>query len=352
MVERGSIWTLLGATLCALACGADVEPSLGAEASSSASIDPSAGTSSDQASSSSNGGDSSSGSSTTSGAEGSSGESGVGTASSSGEPSCEDCRCLDTGAALAVACDPTAVPSGDGQHQWGSSYAGWTSQGGGIAFAQRLRIVQPAVRSFHTHTFDLSGASGGYIGLQTTDIAPDGTIASHVRFSIWDTLEADGPGCTPFGGEGIGWTCVIDPYPIDFGVMYTLSVTRGDAESDGTWWEATVRNDETCAVQTIGRIKVAHAGEPRWISSSYNFSEYFGQRAVDCHAVPQSIAEWTAPEVTHEDDQVVADVFASFTKAEPGTPCGEAGVDASGEVAMLDDTTVYRMVNGSVPTCH
>ncbi len=265
---------------------------------------------------------------------------------------CLACDCHDLyGDEVTVSCDNSLNPTGAGQHQWGSSYADWTPQTMGVEFSQRIRILQPAYESFHTHTFALSDASGGYIGLQTRQIADDGTIGSQIRFSIWDTLEADGPNCITFGGEGIGYTCFLEPFPIAMGSFYTVTVRRGETEDDGTWWEGSVTHDETCETTVLGRIKVAHEGTERLIRSAGNFSEYFGPRAQDCMSVPQSIVEWTAPIIIGEDGVATQDPLLAFSKAEPDATCEEAGVEASGETDEIDGTTVYRMTNGSIPMC-
>ena len=265
---------------------------------------------------------------------------------------CLACDCHDLyGDEVVLSCNNDLNPTGQGQHQWGSSYADWVSQSMGVQFSQRLRILQPAYESFHTHTFALTDASGGYIGLQTRQIAEDGSIASQVRFSIWDTLEAEGPNCITFGGEGVGYTCFIEPFPITMGSFYTLTVTRGDTEADGTWWEGSVTHDDTCETTVLGRIKVPHAADQRLIRSAGNFSEYFGPRAVDCMSVPQSIVEWTAPIVIDEGGVATQDPLLEFSKAEPAEPCDQAGVEASGEMDTIDGTPVYRMTNGSVVMC-
>ena len=250
-----------------------------------------------------------------------------------------------------IQCDHSRMPTGQGQHQWGSSYINWISRSSGVRLEQSIILLQVAPKSFHTNNFSLTGAHGGYIGLQTQSIGPDGTLHTNVRFSIWNTVAAQGNSCRTFGGEGVGYTCVINPFPLELGTPYTLGVERLNSEADGTWWQGSVTNEHTGETQTIGRIKAKHQGAERLIKSTSNFSEYFGPRAKNCNSVPQTIVSWTASQITSEAGKIVSDQFREFTKANPDKPCNEAGVQAFGERRADGDYTFYRMTNGSVPMC-
>ncbi len=250
-----------------------------------------------------------------------------------------------------VQCDKSLEPTGNGQHQWGSSYADWYNNTWGVVFEQTIMLEQVAPNSFHTNTFSLSDASGGYIGLQTHGINNDGSIQTNVRFSIWDTVDAEGGECSSFGGEGVGQTCVINPLKLSVGVHYTIKVERLNTESDGTWWQGSVLNDFSGDTHVIGKIKVPHAQSDRFVRPGGNFSEYFGPKAENCTSVPQSIVSWQAPQVKEENGNTIVSKFRSFSKANPDQPCSDAGVEASGEIISSNNVTFYKMTNGSIPMC-
>ncbi|MCP4111412.1 MAG: hypothetical protein GY749_38770 [Desulfobacteraceae bacterium] len=250
-----------------------------------------------------------------------------------------------------ILCNDNLKPTGSGQHQWGSSYADWYNVTWGIVFEQTIQLEQVALKSFHTNTFSLSDASGGYIGLQTRDISNDGTIETNVRYSVWNTDESEGEQCSSFGGEGVGQTCTIKPLELLLGINYTVRVERLTTETDGSWWQGSVVNESSGEVHIIGKIKVPHTGNERLIRAGGNFSEYFGPKAIDCQSVPQSIVNWQAPQVTDEAENTVVSGFRSFSKANPSASCSDAGVEASGEIINVNGITLYKMTNGSIPMC-
>lgn len=250
-----------------------------------------------------------------------------------------------------IQCNANLMPTGQGQHQWGSSYTNWNSLSTGKRAAQTIVWLQVAPASFHTNNFALADASGGYIGLQTQHIGANGDLTTNVRFSIWNAVASRGGQCRTFGGEGVGHTCELLPFPLTLGTHYTLSVERMNTEPDGTWWQGAVFNEQTQQNQIIGQIKVKHLGLDRTIRNVSNFSEYFGPRAADCNSVPQSKVSWTAPTTTNDAGATTADQFLEFLTATPAQSCSEAGVQASGELITVGQQTFHRMTNGSIPMC-
>ena len=252
---------------------------------------------------------------------------------------------------FASRCDAAQMPTGQGQHQWGSSYTNWESAGGGVRMEQSIVALQLAPKSFYTKQFDLTGARGGYIGLQTDALNADGTLQTNARFSIWDSATAQGDQCKTFGGEGVGYTCELEPFSVDVGVVYTLTVERQITEADGTWWQGSVTNENTGATQVIGQIRTRHQGNARLVSGSTNFVEYWGPRAQDCNSVPQSIVSWTAPWITKENGDEVQDAWQSFSGPTHELTCAQGGVQSSGQIVQAEDGPFYRMSNGSVAMC-
>lgn len=250
-------------------------------------------------------------------------------------------------------CSDLLERGSSGQHKWGSSYSHWSGKGG-TAFEQKIRIEVPAPSTFHTQYFDLTNASGGYVGLQTGSIA-NGKLKTQVRFSLWNALhgttdEAESV-CQTFGGEGVGWTCYIPTFEIEFGVFYTLAVERLQDSADGkVWWQATVTNDRALTKTVIGRIQTLHTSQPHQFKTQQNFSEYWGPRAIDCDHVPRSIVDWQKPHLV-DDGANVPITFEGFSKAGNPSLCAEEGTFASGEELTEDGKTLYRMTNGSIQMC-
>jgi hypothetical protein len=114
---------------------------------------------------------------------------------------------------------------------------------------------------FWAHQFALrdSGAppSGGYVGLQANGSYPPGRATKVAIFSIWNALDALGPGIAQrFGGEGTGYQTLIR-WAWVAGRRYQLRVgTRGTDRQGDRWWVATVRDAATGSEAEIGRILV------------------------------------------------------------------------------------------------
>jgi hypothetical protein len=111
-----------------------------------------------------------------------------------------------------------------------------------------------------------TGSRSGYMGLQT---AENRKIAI---FSIWNALAAEGEACETFGGEGIGYHCLVD-FNFSNGGSYTLFVRSLAGDSTGDWWEGSVKDLSTGQERIIGRIK-SPPGSGGIKTSSF-FDEYY-----------------------------------------------------------------------------
>lgn len=268
-----------------------------------------------------------------------------------------------TDESFAIQCNATLYPTGTGQHQWGSSYANWNSPTQGRRIEQSIMILEIAPASYWTLNYSLTGSSGGYIGLQTdTDpvskrpVKPDGSLFTRARFSLWNAVASRGTKCRTFGGEGVGRTCQLEPFPITLGTQYTIAVERQNTEADGTWWQGSVINEDTGTTTPIGSIKTKHSGSERLVRATSNFSEYYGAKAANCNSVPRTIVSWLAPLTTPETGDQVDSQLREFTKAPPPhlrstLTCDQAGVQASGQQLTVDGERFYRMTNGSISMC-
>lgn len=142
---------------------------------------------------------------------------------------------------------------------------------------------------FWAHQFRLIGGEGGYLGLQTKGNRADGSLGKMAIFSIWDALEAAGPGTTRFSGEGEGWSCRI-PYMWQPGRAYAFKV----ASIGGNWWEAKVRDEATGVISQIGGIRVPEHW--RLLDSwSIMWTEYYGPPLERCSDLAYSSVIFGTP---------------------------------------------------------
>jgi hypothetical protein len=142
---------------------------------------------------------------------------------------------------------------------------------------------------FWAHQFRLIGGEGGYLGLQTKGNRVDGSLGKMAIFSIWNAVEAAGPGTTRFSGEGEGWSCRI-PYMWHPGRAYALKVSS----IGGSWWEAKVRDESTGVISQIGGIRVPE----HWRnldSWSVMWTEYYGQPLERCSDLAYSSVVFGTP---------------------------------------------------------
>ncbi|HEX2118975.1 MAG TPA: DUF3472 domain-containing protein [Acidimicrobiales bacterium] len=154
----------------------------------------------------------------------------------------------------------------------------------------------PEATYFWAHQFRMIGGEGGYIGLQTKGNRADGSLGKMAIFSIWDAVEAEGPGTIRFGGEGTGWSCRI-PYQWQAGQAYTMKVfTPG-----GSWWGAKIRDETTGQISELGGIRVPEHW--RHLDSwSVMWTEYYGPPLNSCRDLPYSSVVFGAP--TANDGEV------------------------------------------------
>ena len=114
---------------------------------------------------------------------------------------------------------------------------------------------------FWAHQFTLRDSgdppSGGYVGLQANGSYPPGRPTKVAIFSIWNALDARGPGIAQrFGGEGTGYQTLIR-WAWVAGRRYQLRVgAAGTDRRADRWWVATVRDTATDSTAEIGRILV------------------------------------------------------------------------------------------------
>jgi hypothetical protein len=186
------------------------------------------------------------------------------------------------------------------QQQWASQYVSWTLDNSLDVWNidQQVWVPESNNDGFWPLQWSWRGGNGvgGYIGLQQGN---DST-AQQVRFSLWKATEAKGTSCKKFGGEGIGYTCVL-PVTIDTGKFYRLRLWRLQADGDGQWWGAWLIEVENGVLteHAIGQIKVPLSFKFVDPASITNFVEYFGPAVNQCDKVPLSVIGFTPPAVNY-----------------------------------------------------
>ena len=212
---------------------------------------------------------------------------------------------------------PTVSPVNAAQQQWGASYLDWS--GALLSVDSTIsQIIQPLEVSPQMYWeagwhWD-NVPDGGYGGIQSKGILADGTISDLAIFSIWNALGAipgAGAGCTPFGGEGIGYSCRT-PITLIAGNKYKISFGVDTARGP-QWWIATISDLTKGTTSVIGSIetnsKIAKA------SNWNNLIEYWGQ-SVPCDAVGAASAKFYVPTSNNPDVEISSPRFSR-----PAQPC-------------------------------
>jgi hypothetical protein len=212
---------------------------------------------------------------------------------------------------------PTASPANAAQQQWGASYLDWSGALLSVdsTISQVIQPLEVSPKMYWEAGWHWDNVpDGGYGGIQSKGILADGTISDLAIFSIWNALGAipgAGAGCTPFGGEGIGYSCRI-PITLIAGNKYEISFGV-DAARGPQWWIATISDltkgtkSVIGSIETISRIAKA--------SNWNNFIEYWGQ-SVPCDAVGAASAKFYVPTSNNPDVEISSPRFSR-----PAQPC-------------------------------
>lgn len=164
-------------------------------------------------------------------------------------------------------CQP--VMAADHKHAPTGTYTDWNwpeaprnpeGKIGYRSFSHRLVIERtpgnPEVGYFWAHQVAFVDGKDAYFGLQTLGERTDGTMGKVAIFSVWDALDARGPGfARRFGGEGVGFQTLI-PYDWQVGKAYRLRLFKSGESRKGTEWTAMVREESSGDEVTIGTITV------------------------------------------------------------------------------------------------
>ena len=211
----------------------------------------------------------------------------------------------------------SSVPATAAQQQWGAAYLDWngallSDKSSMSQVIQPLEISPKMYWEAGWHWDNIK--DGGYGGIQSAGILANGTLSDLAIFSIWNGLGATpgpGAGCTPFGGEGIGYSCRI-PIKLIAGNKYEISFGVDTARGP-QWWISHVTDLSDGVKRVIGSIETTSsiAKATNW----NNFIEYWGQ-AVPCDAVGAASAKFYTPTSTNPDIEVSSPRFSR-----PAQPC-------------------------------
>jgi hypothetical protein len=187
-----------------------------------------------------------------------------------------------------TAVGPAAVSLGGPYTYWN-----WPGNRDYTSFSQRVSIAStttPGAPFFWSYQFT-TPIDQGYIGLQDSS-APNGTKIA--LFSIWNADGARGTNCGTFGGEGVGWSCRIDPYNWVPDREYVVRVAEVDGDGPGQWYRGSVRDAVTGVSREIGRIHLPPGGTGSfrgWVS----WTEFFGTRPPTCREMPRARVRFWYP---------------------------------------------------------
>ncbi len=232
------------------------------------------------------------------------------------------------------------------QQQNANAYAYWKlSAGAGIwNVDQNIQIRQSAASTYWAGNWRWNNpepSGGGYFGVQENGVRFDGTSGDTAIFSIWNANGTRGPGCGTFGGEGTGHSCRI-AYPIYNDRMLRLRLWRQEADANGQWWGAWIKDQVTGVEQSIGGIRAPLNATA--VSSYMNFTEYFGPAVPANDRVPRSIADYTQP-AANQQTEGLYEAVGSFSGASVGS-----GTTGSVELVSLGWTNAARITMGGIAT--
>ncbi len=175
---------------------------------------------------------------------------------------------------------------------------------GYVDFEHRLTPeIDPGsgVGYFWSHQVELVQGATAYFGLQTLGRHPDGSEGKAAIFSIWNALDASGPGIAKrFDGEGEGYQTLI-PFDWKAGRTYRLRMFLSGSSRKGTEWSATVREEPSGREYLIGTITV-----PKKWHRLGNWSVMWSER-------------YTGPEIRTCNDVVYSRVRFGEPRANRGT---------------------------------
>ena len=216
-----------------------------------------------------------------------------------------------------------SAPATAAQQQWGAAYLDWTGAllSDKSSMSQVIQPLEISPRMYWEAGWHWDNIpDGGYGGIQSGGILADGKISDLAIFSIWNGLGAVpgvGAGCTPFGGEGIGYSCRI-PITLIAGNKYEISFGVDTARGP-QWWIASISDLAKGTKSVIGSIETnsSVAKATNW----NNFIEYWGQ-AVPCDAVGAASAKFYTPTSNNPDVEVSSPRFSR-----PAQPCAMSAGD-------------------------
>lgn len=170
--------------------------------------------------------------------------------------------------------------------------------GSGMGFEQRIEILDAPEQHFWASQWPWAErpAEGGYLGLQSSGAALDGTETHQIIFSVWGAVGAqptERSRCgrfAPEGEGGEGYSCRI-ALNGDVRGRWLLSLRRR-VEPGATVWRATVKHETTQQVYQLGSIRTDGVLS---INGVNNFIEDFGVHRYSCMRTPTSAAVFAAP---------------------------------------------------------
>ena len=201
------------------------------------------------------------------------------------------------------------------------AYFKWSNPNPAWNIDQDVNIVTASSYSFFSMMFTFSGQNfGGYIGLQQTSSGPEAI------FSIWQATRAtpanSNASCQPFGGEGSGYSCRMNKFPLQYGSVpnprfYTYRVWRISSDSGGVWWLGVIIDTATGIEYELGQIYAPSGCMTMDPKSVMNFIEFWGPAAPTCNDIPLSIGFFTQP--SENQNQSTVGVWSGSSR---GSCCG------------------------------
>lgn len=196
---------------------------------------------------------------------------------------------------------PESLPSLAHRHgtldvawQFGSSVAMWSVD-------QFVCVRQRAPATGWKLWLTFAGASGtSYVEVEANGPRQDGSQGDTARFQADHANAARGAFCPSEPSATEGYLCE-RTVTLEMDRCYRLRVWRLEADSDGQWWGAWIRDEETLVEEEIGGLRLDLASTE--VTAVSNTARYRGP-AMPCDAVPTSIADLSEPGANVQGEQL------------------------------------------------
>ena len=187
------------------------------------------------------------------------------------------------------------------EHTWVTIPKGSAADGNGVFASSQYWYESYGGPCPNRSDHGMACNSAGYMGSQVMKGGKAGAEKQVFIFSCWDAdqahkvswttpKDADGNGCSRFGGEGTGSHCMLT-VPATEGVTYNFRVASSGKNTTGAMWTGTLTETASGKSMSVGTLFYPHlpgkVGFGNFNVQSDDFLEYFAGGTCDGAATTQ-----------------------------------------------------------------